>query len=84
MKAINFLFRAEASPDAQRSALEAVKEMPGVRGAAHVKADSSDPTVARMATAYIADDANLEAIRSRVEAISHVERASIPAERGLV
>ncbi len=84
MKAINFSFREKTAPDAQQIAIDAIKAVPGVRGVAHVKADSKDAAVARMATVYIADDANLEDVRSRVEALEQVERASVPAERRLI
>ena len=84
MKAINFSFREETAPDAQRIAIDAIKAVPGVRGVAHVKPDSKDAAVARMATVYLADDANVEDVRSRVESLDQVERASVPAQRTLI
>lgn len=84
MKSINFSFHERTAPDARQVAIEAIKSVPGVRGVAHVKPDSKDPAVARMATVYLSDDADVEAVRSQVESLDQVERASIPAERHLI
>jgi hypothetical protein len=83
MRSILFNVRPELAEKERDTLLEKVKRVPGVNSAAPLSPKANSAGTRRMHFAYVADDADINAVLGQISAQPEVESASLPAERRL-
>ncbi len=84
MRSVMFNFRPEVSRDEQDAALERISGWQAISKASRLKPDTQKPVLQRMAYAYVEDDADIEKIVERLNALTEIESASAPTLRHLI
>ena len=84
MQSVMFSFKPEVSPSKQRAILDEIESWDSVRKASHLNSDTTNPTILRMAYAYVKDGSKAEEIVKKLSAIEEIDNASLPAKRSLV
>ena len=84
MKAVSFRFRTQVPNEARDRTLVKIRQWKGVSAADHIKRESRDPDIARMAFAKVDDDVDIGEVLAHFDTIAEVEGAEVPAQRRLV
>lgn len=84
MQSVMFSFKPDVLPSKQKAILEEIESWDSIRKASHLDSDATNPTVLRMAYAYVENGSNAEEIVKKLSAIKEIDNASLPARRRLV
>jgi len=81
MKAVMFTLRPEITPDEQAAVLEQIGSWETVTQVAALDPEAEEPDIRHICYAYVADDADPEALVQRLLGLPEVESAAVPPER---
>jgi hypothetical protein len=83
MRSIVFSVKPEVTAAAQESLLKGLNMTPGIHRASCLNAKAKDASIRRMCFAEVEEDADVQALLTRIQSMSEVEEAGLPAQRGL-
>jgi hypothetical protein len=83
VRSVSFTFLAATPPDAQQRVLDDIGRWAGIVTARFLKPGARNPDIARMAYVVLTEDAEVDAVVRRLEAVPGVESASGPSPRYL-
>ena len=83
MRSIHFNVKPEVTHAAQEALLHGMNALPGIHRVASLNAQAKDATIRRMCFAEVKEDADIHALLKRIQSMSEVESADMPAQRGL-
>jgi len=83
MRSIIFNFKPEVPSATQENLLKGLNTLPGIHRASCLNAKAKDASLRRMCFAEIKEDADLQALLTRIRSMGEVEEAGLPAQRGL-
>jgi len=80
---IMFSFQPDLAPDQSASLLQFVQALDVVVIAGQLAPEATNPTTRRMHYAYLTQEADLDALIGKLQAMAEIETAFVPSESGL-